>query len=97
GRPGCCAGCGAVCMAWRAAGVILTLAGGATTTRLGSRGGAGAAFCGGGTGRALGWAATASPLALIRVGRVTATGTGRDGGRAIKAVRLGATWGLAMT
>jgi hypothetical protein len=66
-------------------------------TRLGILGGAGAAFCGGGAGRAFGCAATAIPLALINVGRVTATGTGRVGGRLMMAPRVGATSGLAMT
>jgi hypothetical protein len=37
------------------------------------------------------------PLALIIVGRWTATGTGRTGGRLIVASRVGATSGLAST
>jgi hypothetical protein len=84
-------------MAWRAAGVILTFGGGATTTRLGMEGGAGAVFTGGAMGRALGCAATAMPRALIKVGRLTATGTGRAAGRLMTASRVGATCGLAMT
>ena len=56
-------------MAWRAVCVIFTLGGGATTVRFGKTGGAGAVFTGGGAAWDLGWAETASPLALISVGR----------------------------
>jgi hypothetical protein len=57
--------------------------GGAMTVRLGRRGGGGAALTVGGRGFAFGCAATANPLALIKTGRATATGTRRTGGALI--------------
>lgn len=65
--------------------------------RLGKRGGGGAVLTGGGRGLALGCAATAKPLALIKTGRATATGTRRAGGALILAWEVGATAGRAIT
>jgi hypothetical protein len=52
---------------------------------------------GGGNGLALGCAATDIPLALIKTGRATATGTRRAGGALILAWAVGVTSGRAIT